>query len=353
MPIIHSIGTIVPTHSYSQEQVMHFVEELFADIGRMDRYQSIYKNTGIKKRHFCQPMEWYRHHHSFQKKNALFIDHALKLGALAIEKCLEKVNLTLKEIDHIFMVTSTGISTPSLDAMIMNRMDFNPHIKRTPIWGLGCAGGAAGLSRAYEFTRAFPEAKALLVTIELCSLTFLTEDHSKSNIVATSLFADGAAAVLVGGDQTSNLLKGAALPKIINSMSTIYPNSLDVMGWEVQDDGLKVIFSRDIPTIVKHSVKENMVQFLTRQGLTLQNIDHFILHPGGTKVLKAYEEALEIAENQTSPSREVFQMYGNMSSATVLFVLERMLESAKSGEYGLLAALGPGFSSEQVLIQWE
>jgi alkylresorcinol/alkylpyrone synthase len=233
----------------------------------------------------------------------------------------------------------------------MNRLRFSAHMRRTPIWGLGCAGGAAGLARAAEWARLSPGSNVLLIAIELCSLTFQREDLSKSNLVATALFGDGAAAVVVQSDASEN---GRGGPRIVASRSTLFPETEDVMGWDVNDAGLKVLFSRDIPTIVRRFVRENADEFLTEQGLMLQSIRHLIAHPGGVKVMAAYEEAFGLDPNALRHAREVLRSAGNMSSPTVLFVLDRFLadSSVRPGDLGLLTALGPGFSSELVLLQW-
>ncbi len=350
MAVINAIGTAVPAYIYQQEQVEQLVQEIFASIKNLDRYLSIYQNTGIKKRHFSVPPEWFYSDHSFSEKNQLYLKEAIALSEQAIHHCLQQANCSVSEINHLIFISSTGISTPSIDAHICQRLGFPSHIKRTPIWGLGCAGGAVGLSRAFEYVRAFPNERVLLVAVELCGLTFLRNDLSKSNIVATSLFADGAAAVLISGAAEDE--KNAKGPKMIGTMSTQFPNSLDVMGWELQDDGLKVIFSRDIPSIVAEVALPNISQFLSSHKLSLTDIEHFILHPGGKKVLDAYEVALGIDHLKTEVAREIIAEYGNMSSATILFVLQRFLSRAKPEDFGLLAALGPGFSSELLLVQW-
>jgi alkylresorcinol/alkylpyrone synthase len=221
-------------------------------------------------------------------------------------------------------------------------------IRRTPIWGLGCAGGAAGLSRAFEFTRAFPDKRALVLALELCSLTFQKNDLSKSNLVASSLFADGAAAVLVSGAGT-----GAVGPAIVGTRSTLWYDSLDVMGWEINDQGMKVLFSRDIPSIVRTCVLPNVLEFLSGYGLSLPDLKHIIAHPGGAKVLDAYRETLQLSNGKLDIARSVLRRYGNMSSPTVFFVLDEYLRSGsiRPGDYGLVTALGPGFSSEMLLVR--
>lgn len=325
-----------------------------ASVPNIERYLPIFEHSEIDTRHFCAPLEWFLHPHSVEEKHALFVQSAADLAEQAVRSCLGQAGVEPGDIDHIFMVTTTGTVTPSLDAYLFNRLSFSPHMKRTPIWGLGCAGGAAGLSRASEYVKAFPKQKALLVSVELCSLTFIRNDTSKSNIVATSLFADGAAAALVAGEECGAIEAGRRpMPRIVATQSTIWTDSLDVMGWDVTNDGLKVVFSRDIPSIIAQHMRPNVEELTESVGWPPESIGHYALHPGGAKVLTAYEEALRLPAGRLDASRRILKDYGNMSSCTVLFVLERILRGgAEPGSCGLAGALGPGFSSELLLLQF-
>ncbi len=354
MAQILSVGTSVPPYELKQEEVRQFAHKMFAErFSDIDRLLHIFENTAIERRRFSKERAWFEQDHSFSERNREYIEIACQLGEEAILHCLNQVQLTPSEVDHLIFVSTTGLATPSIDAHLINRLEMNPYVKRTPVWGLGCAGGAAGLARAYEIARADPESKVLLLTLELCGLTFRRKDLSKSNLVATSLFADGAAAVLVTGEKVTlpNKAKG---PRILDTMSMIWPDSLDVMGWEMKDDGFKVVFSKDIPTIVRREVRAVVDSFLSRSGLSLDDIGCYITHPGGKKVLAAYEEALSLNKGALDQAHSILRSFGNMSSATVLFVLDQELKLAHEvGTYGLLMALGPGFSTEMVLIQWE
>ena len=361
MPYIVSIGEAVPKNVIEQQQAKEFAKEIFTHSFRdIERLLQAFQNGQIEKRQIVQPIEWYKQEHSFSEKNKVYIEAATTLGVEAIKNCLTnsiflKDEVNVQEIEAIFLISSTGISTPSMEARIMNQLPFSPHTKRIPIWGLGCAGGASGLSRAYEYCLAYPKAKVLVITIELCSLTFQRNDLSKSNFIGTSLFADGVACALLCGDQ-SNLRsshKKNASPKILATQSTLMPQSLDVMGWEMKKGGLHVIFSKDIPTIVENWLKPNVAEFLDSQGIEMANIDHFIAHPGGRKVLEAYVNALHIPDSMTEISLDVLKNFGNMSSVTILFVLRRYMELAKTGDMALVTALGPGFSSELLALRWE
>lgn len=347
---IHAVGTAVPPFRFAQEEVKDAVRRMFdGDMPRLERLLSIFENSGIADRHFCAELEWFVTPHTAEEKHRLFVTHATELAERAARQCLERAGIEPRQIDHVIVVNTTGTVTPSLDAYLLNRLGFSPRIKRSPIWGLGCAGGAAGLSRASEYIAAFPSHRCLLISVELCSLTFVRDDASKSNIVATSLFADGAAAALITGTPGHS----GGRPRIAATQSTTWPDSLDVMGWDMTNDGMKVIFSRDIPTLVKQYMLSNVEELLIEQGVPLSQIAAFVLHPGGRKVLEAYEEALELPREALSASSAVLHKYGNMSSCTVLFVLEEtMRRGIAEGAWGIAGALGPGFSSELLLLQF-
>ncbi len=350
MSRIVAVGTSLPPYILRQEEISEFARRLFSNSFRdIDRLLPVFQNSQVEMRHFCVPLEWFGEPHSFAEKNSLYQECALRLSVEAIKDCLEKAGRTAQEVDHIFFVSTTGMATPSIDSRIINEMGMNIHTKRTPVWGLGCAGGAAGLSRAKEYTTAYPESHALLVAVECCGLTFQHEDKSKSNLVATSIFADGAAAVLIEGDKCEGRTKG---PEILHTMSTLWPETEDVMGWDINEHGLKVIFSRDIPSLVDKLLKPNIHSYLEMHQLQASDITHFITHPGGRKVIEAYAEALEINIGRFAHALDILRRCGNMSSVTVLFVLKAFLEKGiGEGELGLITALGPGFSSELLLIR--
>lgn len=361
MPAILSIGDAFPPFVLQQEEVMHFSRKLFSDSFQdIERLLHVFPHGQVHKRYFVKDLEWYQQDHTFVEKNNAFIESAIELGSKAITNCLQnhtflKRQISYEEIDAIFLITSTGIATPSIEARIMNILPFSEKTKRIPLWGLGCAGGAAGLSRAFEYCKAYPEAKVLVLAIELCSLTFQRHDHSKSNLIGTSLFGDGVVCVLVAGDEVEikNVCSLASIPKILATQSTTMRNSLDVMGWEVKSDGLYVVFSKDIPAIVEKWLKPIVGQFLREHMLTMERIDHFIAHPGGKKVLDAYVKALKLEPSMIDEPLHVLKNYGNISSATVLLVLKAFLQKASANEWGLCTSLGPGFSSELLLIRWE
>ena len=352
MSRIIGIGTAVPPYCVPQNLARDFVLAHFWDsLPHAERMTTVFEHTQIDTRYFAVPNEWwYEPKHSLKERNDIYIREAVTLGQIAIERALDSANLTPDQIDNLIVVSSTGMATPSLDARLMNTLHLRSDVRRTPIWGLGCAGGVAGLARASEMTRAYPDSITVLLTVELCSLNFQFDDMTKKNFVSTSLFGDGAAAVVVAGQNRSP----ENAPQILGAQSTLWPDSIDVMGWDVTDGGLSVIFGVKIPRYVVDLFRPEVERLLERHQLDIQHIDHFIFHPGGAKIIDAYDKSLNLTNGHLTPSREILRQYGNMSSPTVLFVLDYILKHAQptAGQYGLAAALGPGFCAEQLLIKF-
>jgi alkylresorcinol/alkylpyrone synthase len=347
MPSVAAISTIDFPHKLDQQFVKEYVRNMFADdFPLVARLIDAFDNTEIKQRNFCEPLSYYDVHHSFHDHNLEYIRISLEYSIKAIENVLLKAKLKKEDITDILFVSTTGLATPSLDALIINAMRLNPNINRIPIWGLGCAAGVSAVAKANIIGKVNPDAVVLIVAVELCSLTFLRDDFSKSNFIASSLFSDGVAACIVRGDNHHP----STMLKILTSRSKLYYEHLDVMGWDFLDSGFKVIFSKDIPTIVHSLVKDDILSFLDANDLVLSDIKNFIFHPGGKKVLIAYEESLQISSNQIKNTRETMNEYGNMSSGTVLYVFEKFLREGFEDGYGLMLAVGPGFSSEMVLL---
>jgi alkylresorcinol/alkylpyrone synthase len=349
-PRLAAVATATPAHRTSQRDARSLAAQLFRETLAEDpRLLRVFENSEIEGRHTCMPLEWYGETHDFAEKNALYVEHAVPLSIVAARRALDRAGLAARDIDHIVFVSSTGLATPSVDAHLANQLPLRSDVRRTPIWGLGCAGGAAGLSRARDFALADPSAVVLLIALELCTFTFQRNDLSKRNLIAASLFGDGAAAAVITGAAVS---RGPGL-SLLASQSTLWPDSLDVMGWTVDGTGLHVVFSKDIPTIVRDRVRPGLAAFLGAHGLGLETLEHIVAHPGGVKVLRAYAEALERDPATFRHSRDVLREHGNMSSPTCLFVLERFVQAGEicPGEHAVVAALGPGFSSEYVLMR--
>lgn len=306
-----------------------------------DRLAPVYDNAAIDTRYSCVPLSWYAESHGFADRNALFARHALDLIETATRQSLTEAGLGPADVDAIVVVSSSGIVTPSLDALLLNRLSLRGDVQRLPVFGLGCAGGVLGLARAAQMAISRPGARVLLAVVELCGLTFRRGDHSKSNIVATALFGDGAAAAVVSTEVTDP----EQTFRILAWGEHTWPDTLDVMGWTIEDDGFGVLFSSDIPAIVRRELPAALDRFLAANDLQLNDIDGFALHPGGARVLEALESVMGLAPNGLAASRAVLRDYGNMSAATVLFVLRRYLSFAEPPKRILISSLGPGFSA--------
>ena len=338
-----SLATAVPPYVLEQNDVARRAAGLFGGgDAEADRFASVYRNAGIDTRQSSVPLAWYLSDHDAAERAALYLQSALALAVAATEQALARAGLVAADIDAIIAVSSTGIATPSLDARLMDVLAFRRNTVRLPIFGLGCAGGVMGMARASAIARSMPGSKILLVVVELCGLTFRKGDQSKSNRVATALFGDGAVALVLaaGGDG----------PLLGPSGEHTWSGSLDVMGWDVVEDGLKVVFSRDIPSLVRAEVLPAAQDFLTAHGLTLADIDGFICHPGGARVLDALEAVFDLPRGGLSDAREVLRDHGNMSAPTVLFVLEAAMKAGKRGRQ-LMIALGPGFTVAFQIIE--
>ena len=348
MPFIASASKIDLPFKTEQQQVKKQALEMFSvNFPEAKRLIFAFDNTEIKYRNFCQPLSYYTKANSFEDRNNEYIRSTLKYSVEAIEEAVTKANIKKEDITDILFVSTTGLATPSMDALIINKMRLNPHINRIPVWGLGCGGGVSGMAKAHTLAKANPDAVVLLVAVELCSLTLIKNDYSKSNFIGSSLFSDGIAACIIKGD---NHQKEDQLTYVASS-SKLYYDSLEVMGWDFQDSGFKVLFSKDIPTFIHEHIRADIDQFLANQGLNLSDIKNFIFHPGGKKVLDAYTDALAVEGDFMKTTREIMNDYGNMSSCTVLYVLEKFIREGLTPGYGLMLAMGPGFSSEMVLLK--
>lgn len=343
---IMAVGTAVPSYCLRQDDIQEFAAALFRDnLHNLDRLLPVFANSLIRTRHLSQPLAWYAGKHSFAEANTIYEQVAVDLAERAAGQAIERAGIDRSDIGTILFVSSTGIATPSLDSILIQKLGLSPHTARLPLWGLGCAGGVAGLARAAQLAAAGGSAAILVVAVELCSLTYQRGDYSKANLIGTSLFADGAAAAVIAPDGGG--------PVIVDSFSTLFADTGDIMGWSVVEGGLQVRFSRDIPSIVRRYLPELTGILCDRHGIGREMVEHYVVHPGGAKILSAYAESLDLAPEKLAQAYTVLADYGNMSSASVLFVLEKfMAETKPAGRYGLMLALGPGFSAEQVLFTW-
>jgi alkylresorcinol/alkylpyrone synthase len=348
IPRLLSLATAVPKHTLGQENISEAARRVFgmAGIADLDRMVAVFGNAGIDRRYSTVPVEWYEKPHGWTDRNNLYLEHALALIEEASRQALAEARLRPEDIDQVVTVSTTGIATPSLDALLLNRLPLRSDVRRLPIFGLGCAGGVLGLARAADLARAAPRSRVLFLVVELCALCFRHGDFTKSNLVATALFGDGATAAVLsceGPNPEKNY------PALSYGGEFTWPHSLDIMGWDVADDGLKAIFSRDIPALVQRDLRDATERFLRRHDLSVADIDCFVCHPGGAKVLDALEDAFDLSRGALGHARATLRDYGNMSAATVLFVLKRVLQSGAHGRM-LMSALGPGFTAGFQLI---
>ena len=336
-PRLLAVATAVPPYPLDQDAVIERVRRLFGGAEALDRLLPVFTNTGIRTRYSCVPIEWYDRPHGWTERNRIYLESALDLLEVTTIQLLDRAGLARNQIDAVVVVSTTGIATPSLDALLIERMGLRADVRRLPIFGLGCAGGVLGLSRAAAQAMAAPGETVLFLVVELCALSFRRDDFAKSNIVATALFGDGAAGALLSTEADG--------PAIVAMGEHTWPGTLGVMGWEVADDGLSAIFSRDIPQLVATRFRASLDGFLGRHDLALGDIDRFVCHPGGTKVIAALEAAFGLEEGALALARGVLRDHGNMSAATVMFVLARMLAEGRPWRRALMNALGPGFTA--------
>ena len=338
-----SLVTASPPYELRQSDVTAAARELFRDrFDQFDRMAPVFENTGIVARQAVRPIEWFFEPRDWAERNAAYLDGAVQLYARAAAAALDEAGLTGAEIDSLVTVSSTGISTPSLEARCAGRLGFRTDARRTPVFGLGCAGGVTGLALAARLAAAEPGSRVLLVCLELCTLSFRLERPSKADIVATALFGDGAAACVVqAGEGGFTQLTGAA--------EHTWPDSLDIMGWRVDPEGLGVIFAQAIPPFARRRLRPAMEGMLEAQGFGLADVDRFLCHPGGTKVVEALETALDLGQGALDHERAVLADHGNMSGPTVLFVLDRARRAGLAAR-SVLTALGPGFTASTATL---
>lgn len=360
MPYILSTGIHCADHSFAQSDIQKLVYNLFPlNEKEKKRLLPIFEHAEIDERQFAAPLDWFKDDHGLQERNELYHSQALQYSIRAVQSCLSNEamlsgNISPKNIDHILFVSSTGISTPTLDTYLMNELEFDETTRRTPLFGLGCAGGTSGVAKAHEWLLGHPEKNVLIVCVELCSLTFQPEDSRVSNFVGTALFGDGASAVLVIGDQSPLRQKAkVSLAKTLKTSSRTKRHSTDAMGWKVIDTGFEVIFNKSIPRLVKEFWSVHAREFAEEQGWKISEFPFIIAHPGGRKVLEGYRESFNLEEQVLEIPKKILKSHGNMSSPTVHFVLHEALKKQPAkGTRSIMTSLGPGFSSEIVSLEW-
>lgn len=343
---IVSVATAVPKHRHTQEEVLKGFQPHFGALLERESRKAIFSAAGVKSRHSAEPLAHYFGDSFPSTRNEDYRRHALALARECLQACLDKAAVPARRIRHIFAVTTTGLLTPSLEALLVPSMGFDPGIKRTPIFGCGCAGGAVALARAAEYLKGHADELALVLSVELCSLTFEREDRGMTQLVAAALFGDGASACLLAGGAA-----GFGGPEILGSASELFPDSFDAMGWDFSR-GMRLVLSPRVPALIEAGLRPAVSRFLRDSGAALADVTSFILHPGSLRIIEACERALGIGSRETALTRDFLESHGNLSSASILFVLQSTLAQrpAPSG-LALLAAMGPGFSAEMSLLR--
>ena len=347
---IAAVGSALPDHFYDQETLLAAFREQWAErYYNLGRLEKLHRNVLVGGRHLALPLEEYPKIETWGEANDHWIRVAEELGGKAVLTALDRAGLGVGEVDAFYFTTVTGIATPSIDARLMNRLSLPSRVKRVPIFGLGCLAGAAGVARAADYLVGHPSEVAVLLSVELCSLTLQRDDLSVENLIGSGLFGDGAAAaVLVGEERPS---QG---PRVVASRSSFYPDTERVMGWDVSERGFKIVLSAEVPEMVRRFLRRDVDAFLSEHGLATDDIVAWISHPGGPRVLEAMQEALELPDDALESAWQTLREVGNLSSTSVLLVLEGALGSPPPpGSWGLMSAMGPGFCSELVLLRWE
>lgn len=347
---IAGAGSAFPKHRYRQAEITAGLQGIWRDkLQNPEGLNRLHSNCGVDFRYTVLPLEQYLALDTFGKNNNAWMEAAQELGEAAICRAITPAGIAPDEIDALIFTSVTGICSPSIDARLANRMKLSANIKRVPIFGLGCVAGAAGIARAADYVRGFPDQIAVLLSVELCSFTWQRDDVSVANLISSGLFGDGAAAVVIAGAKTPH-----AGPEIVATKSIFYPDSEHVMGWDISERGFRIVLSPEVPSVITDHLRADVDGFLAERGMSRRDISSWIIHTGGPRVLEAVQQALELPREALAASWESLRTVGNLSSASVLLVLHEFLTRRRGapGTYSLLAAMGPGFCSELVLLRW-
>ena len=339
-----SLATAVPPYVVDQRDAKAYAREAFGGKKALfDRLAGVFDNAGIARRHIVAPQDWYLASHGWSDRNAVYLEAAESLFVEAASAAIERSGLTPEQIDGVVTVSTTGIATPSLDARVASSVGFRNNVRRLPVFGLGCAGGVNGLATAARMALADEGSNWLFVTVETCSISIRLDSDDPAAVVATALFGDGAAAAVVTGGEHS-------LARITGSAEKLWPDTQRIMGWDVEDPGLAVVFDRAIPPFIEAELAQAVDEMCAAMGVAPRDIDRLCSHPGGVKVIDAIEKALDLPQGELNLEREVLHDYGNMSAPTVMFVLERLLEQGLPDKT-LMTAFGPGFTCAGLLLE--
>jgi len=352
---IASASSAFPKHYYSQKDLLERLQDYWGDqLKNPLLLARLHRNVTVDGRYLAIPAEQYVDIKTWGQANDIWIRCAQELGEQALCCALQTAGLKTEDLGALLFTTVTGVASPSIDALLINRMKLPANIRRTPIFGLGCVAGAAGIARAADYVRAYPTQAAALVSVELCSLTLQREDLSVANLISSGLFADGAAAVIVTGPEFKRPDREIRGPKILATRSVFYPSTEEMMGWNISEKGFRILLSTEVPNLIRQNLGRDVDAFLADHGYKRDDLKSWVLHTGGPKVLDASADALGLHNGQLDASWDCLRKVGNLSSASVLVVLEDVMKNRrpKPGTLGLLAAMGPGFCSELVLLQW-
>ncbi|MDB4976939.1 MAG: Chalcone synthase [Myxococcaceae bacterium] len=353
LPVICGTATALPAHKYGQRELAEVTRQILPELEVEPQVlERFFRRVGVEQRYLSLPAEQYGTLKGFQARNDQWLATALPLAERVVTEALADAAIEPGEVGSLFSTTITGLSVPSLEARLMNRVPFAPSLKRVPMFGLGCLAGAAGVARAADYLRAFPEEAAILLSVELCSLTVQRDDASVANLISTGLFGDGAAAVVLAGARHPRAMRAG--PRVVDSLSHFFPNTERAMGWDFTDTGFKIVLGPEVPHIAREGLASLVDALLQRHGLSRADIESWVVHPGGPAVMTATCEGLGLPREALANTRRSLAQIGNLSSASVLFLLDDFRKYVRPAResYGIMIAMGPAFSAEAVLLQW-